>query len=166
VSVDRPNSLARRGGSLRRTFWLAALAASLVGCEPRDATPGLRMGGSPADIPADFGFVRDYDEMYIETRFSVLPYVVNLWGVGSGDHMYMWCTPDQYWCSNVIKKPDVRVRVGDSVYEMRATSVTDGPHFAEAIRLYMEKYGEQLEEFDEPLTPEFFGHFFRLTPRV
>ena len=91
---------------IQRTVLLFVIA--LVGCGPIEQTPGLRLGGTESEIPTSFDFVSEHPLIQLEARGAVLPRVVNLWGVGLGDAMYVWTSPDTGWGQRVAKRPDVR----------------------------------------------------------
>ena len=130
-------------------------------------TPGLRLGGSPASVPENFLFVRDAEVIQLAVPGAILPRVVNIWGVGFANSMYVWGDPESGWVERVHARPDrVRVRVGVDVYALSATEVTDPAERARVAGAYNDKYAEQLREmYGRATTVNDFELFFRLTPR-
>ena len=149
-----------------RTAIITALLI-FVGCGPVAQTPGLRLGGTPALAPANFEFVKDYEEIQLEARGSVFPRVVNIWGIGTSDALYVWGDPDSGWVTRVAQRPDaVRVRIGDQVFKLQAVTVTDSAEKQGVVSAYQAKYSEDLQEmYGRPTTVDDFELFYRLTPR-
>ena len=136
-------------------------------CMPRGDTPGLRIGGTAAAVPADFSFSSEHEEILLAARGAVLPRVVTIWCVAQGERLYVWGDPGSGWTRRVANRPeDVRVRIGDSVFELRAAEVTEPAELQWVVSAYAEKYGEDLEEvFGRPATVEDFELVYRLTAR-
>jgi len=153
--------------SSAKKLGLALLALLLLGaCEPRDEFPGLRIGGTPAEVPADFGFSSEHPEIFLEARGAVLPRVVTIWCVPSGEKLYVWGDPDSGWTRRVAKRPDVRVRIGDGTYELTAAEVTDADEREWVVAAYAAKYSADLEAiFERPATVDDFELVYRLTRR-
>ena len=159
----------RRTNIWKRRLLAPLMATLLVGCGPWDEIPGLRLGGAATEIPGNgFGFLQDgYDEILYEAWGMILPRVVTIWGVGTDEHVYVWGDPNSGWCTRTMERPDVRVRIGDAAYELRAETVTEPAEFERVAALFNAKYGEELKEMYEGQVPtaEDFGHFFRLSAR-
>ena len=148
--------LAARGRSPSRTNdgWstvpgmrTAALIALLVivGCHPRGETPGFRLGGADAEPPSSFAFVADHEIIQLAARGALLPRVVNIWGTGVDDALYVWADPGTGWSNRVEKRPnDVRVRIGDKAYRVSAVRVTDLSELSRVAQAYEAKYGEDI----------------------
>lgn len=147
---------------------LAALALLLLAaCGPRDETPGVRLGGDRAEVPADFSFSSEHEEIWLEARGMLLPRVVTIWCVAAGEKLYVWGDPDSGWVRRVAQRPgEVRVRMGDDVYELRAEEVTEAGEREWVAAAYSEKYGEDLDAiFERPATVDDFELLYRLTRR-
>ena len=130
-------------------------------------TPGLRLGGSAAGAPDSFAFVRDSEVIQLEAQGRWLPRVVNIWGVGFDDAMYVWSDPGTGWSRRIDERPDdVRVRVGDKVYELRASRVDDVSVKERVAEAYQAKYAEAIQElYGQPVAVDDFELLYRLTPR-
>ena len=148
-----------------RVVWIPLLVC--VACGPMDDYPGLRLGGTPSELPGNFAFVQDHEVIQLEAWGSLVPRVVNIWGVGSADALYVWGDPDSGWVTRVAERPDaVRVRVGDQSYEVKALTVTDAEEKAQAVAGYQAKYGpDLLGMYGRATTVDDFKLFYRLTPR-
>ena len=92
---------------------------------------------------------------------------MNIWAVGFDDAMYVWSDPGSGWSQRVEKRPDdVHVRVGNSVYTVRATRVSDASETKRAADAFQEKYAESIQElYGRPMTVDDFELLFRLTVR-
>lgn len=146
-----------------------SLVLCLLGlaCTPMGETPGMRLGGSATSTPENFLFVRDAEVIQLGVPGAIFPRVVNIWGVGFSDSMYVWGDPGSGWVERVHARPDqVRVRVGADVYELSAAEVTDAAEKAKVAAAYHDKYGEDLHEmYGRATTVNDFELFFRLSPR-
>ena len=127
----------------------------------------MRLGGSTADAPDSFAFAQKAEVIQLEAWGAVFPRVVNVWTVGFDEAMYVWSDPGSGWSQRVDKRPDdVRVRVGDNVYEVRATQVSDADETERVAHAYQAKYGEAMVEiYGAVSTVDEFELLYRLTLR-
>lgn len=140
----------------------------LIACGPIEQLPGLRLGGNAAQTPENFDFVDDYPLIQLEAWGTILPRVVNIWGVGEGQTLYVWGAEDSGWVKRTAEHPDIRVRIGDDHYALRAERLRDADleERARVLAKYQTKYGSELTEiFGRPATPDDFAMVYRLTPR-
>jgi hypothetical protein len=137
------------------------------GCAPRDESPGTRLGGSDAASPTDFAFVQDTEVIQLEAQGMLIPRVVNIWAVGFDNAMYVWSDPGSGWSQRVHKRPDeVRVRIGDRVYKVSATEVSDASEMERVGAAFQTKYADEINElYGRPMTTEDFELLFRLVAR-
>ncbi len=86
--------------------------------------------------------------------------------LAAGAKPNVWGDPDSGWTNRVAERPgEVRVRIGDSAYELQAEEVTDRPERERVARAYSAKYGEDLDAiFERPATADDFELVYRLTP--
>ncbi len=141
-------------------------ALLLAGCLPRNETPGLRLGGSPAPSPTNFEFVVEHDEITLAAQGAILPRVVTIWAVGFPQALYVWGDPASGWTQRVAKHPLVKVRIGDDAFELRAERVGDRKELESVVAAYSKKYHEHLDAiFDRPATVDDFSLVYRLTAR-
>jgi hypothetical protein len=118
---------------------LLSLCLLALGCGPIGPFPGGSLSGDVATAPpADWSFADEEKIVQLETRPSA-PYSVNLWGVGIGDRFYVASGRGggAQWVEHIEENPDVRLRVGGTIYELRAVRVStenDGARFLEALK--------------------------------
>lgn len=141
---------------------VALLALLALGCGPIGPFPGGELSGDVATAPpTDWSFTDTEMTVQLETRPSK-PYSVNLWGVSIGDRFYLASGRggEANWVGYIADDPNVRLRVGNTIYELRAVRVeneTYGERFLEALkRKYdWEPSGRERDE----------AWLFRLDPR-
>ncbi len=113
----------------------------VVGCGPLLVIPGGRLDGVPAPAPNDWSFTDDVDTVQLETRPED-PYSVNIWAVGMGPLLYVHAGANRSsWVEHMEANADVRIRVEDNLYEVRASRVEDQDEFARFSDAYEKKYG-------------------------
>lgn len=148
---------------LGRTAVLGLVA--LAGCEPVGPIAGGELGGTGAPVPMDWEAARSVETFQLETR-PLDPYSVNLWGVVVDGHLYVASGNggESRWVGYLTEDPNVRLRMADKLYDLRASRVLDADEL-EVVRLrYIDKY--KIEE-----DPDMEGEFgeeawvFRLDPR-
>ncbi len=145
-----------------RVTVLLAISALVLACGPMGPFPGGRLSGDvAADLPDDWSFADAQETVQLETRPSA-PYSVNLWGAGIGDRFYLASGGggDARWVGYIAEDPNVRLRVGDTIYELLAVHVEDeaeGERFIAALTLKYD-WEPSAEEREN-------AWLFRLTPR-
>ena len=122
-----------------------ALAGSLIGClSPSGQRPGLRLSGEVvAEFPVDWSFANEHREVAIEVQTPYLiPHSVTIWCASTGQHLYVGArnAETKKWPGWVAKHPDVRVRIGAQIYEVRLSQVDDPGVLAEILAAYAAKY--------------------------
>ncbi len=117
---------------MTRSLRLAALALALItGCGP---VPGGSLGGTTATPPADWSSVLEGDRAFceIESRPED-PHSIQLecflfeGGLFAQSHRWALSSwwPVTSWAVIWMEQPDVRVRIGGRLFELRAAHVTD-----------------------------------------
>jgi deazaflavin-dependent oxidoreductase (nitroreductase family) len=92
-------------------------------------------------------------------RVSGEPREIEIWFGLDGDTLYMLSGGRKRsdWVKNLIREPDVRVRLGDRIFEGRARIVTNTDEDARARAQLLEKYspgyGGDLAEWGETALP-------------
>jgi hypothetical protein len=119
-----------RGSS--RSGALAALALVLAaGCGP---VPGGSLGGTVAPVPAEWSAALEGDRAFCEIESMPQdPHSIQLeCFLRDGDlfaQSHRWALaswwPVESWAEIWIEHPEVRVRLGDQLFEVRAVQVTD-----------------------------------------
>jgi hypothetical protein len=144
---------------IMRIFTVVILATLLVSCsEPRSWIPGGQLSGEVFSTPLTWVDVPE--TIQVETRPSD-PYSVNIWGVGIGQHLYI-ATSDTgtTWSDFINTDSDIRARVGSSLYELSATSITDPAERSRVAAAYVSKF--ELDKDDNWVDS---GLIFRLDRR-
>ena len=115
----------------------------IAGCGPILLLPGGRLEGATAPTPNDWSFSDEVATVQLETRPED-PYSVNLWAVGMGPLLYVHAGANRSrWVEHLEVNPDVRVRVEDSLYELRASRVDGQQEFTRFSDAYEAKYGSR-----------------------
>ncbi len=138
----------------RRTVAAFALLAAfpLAACvDPKDRRPGLRLSGEVVEEGGgDWAFTDAHREIHIETSPPwLLPHSVTIVCAARDGRFFVGArNPDEKrWVANVDRDPDVRLKIGEKVYEQRLVSLDDEAGRAAAYAAYAAKY-------DLPATPD------------
>ena len=114
---------------LARMGLMIVIAVSLTGCfGPQDRRPGMRLPSEVAETPSDWSFMKDFPEIAIEVRTPYfLPHSVTISsGMRDGDLFVGALDPEsKYWPGWVDDDPEVRLGIGEFVYEVRLVPITD-----------------------------------------
>lgn len=134
------------------TYVLIALVALLIIVAltaPLGPMPGIRLGGSPATAPLHFAQEDLPEEVRLATYDGMLPYVVIIWVVESDGRLYVIGAPESTWVARATRAPDVRLRIGDNAYDMRARRLEPGRQeiFQRYIDRYQDGYPEIIASF-------------------
>ena len=143
----------------RSALFTIALVASA--CGPLGPLPGGELNGTLSAPPSDWSRSAPEDTIQLETRPQD-PYSVNLWIVGleRGAYVAAGRGEDSKWVKHIEADPNVRLRIGDRLYELRAVPVTDEAE--------LESFSQGLEaKYDFEASPEQRdqARIFRLDPR-
>lgn len=142
-------------------FLALLLAAPLAGCErPFVLLPGGALEGPTAPAPADWSFTHAVKTIQLESR-PAEPYSVNIWAIALGAHLYVHAGANRSaWVEHMEADPNVRVRVGETIYELAAARVQDQGEFDRFADAYEKKYGRRPR--NENVAE---AYLFRLGPR-
>jgi hypothetical protein len=135
--------------------------AVVTGCiEPKDFRPGLRLSGDVVTEPVDdWSFSDAHRYLFIETAtLYLLPHSVTIAGASLDGQLYLWSNdPDQKrWVANVVRNPNVRLKLGDEIYEQRLKIVEDTALQEAILASYAAKYGRPTLPPDERPPARFF----------
>ena len=129
---------------------LAFLLVAAAGCEPKDRRPGTWLSGKEIEGPvADWSFVNDHREVYVETRpwygipHSVTTVIASSNGKVFVPSIYEAPAPfpgTKYWNRIIASNPAVRVKIGDAIYPMQAYPAAEGEEFQEGLAALAAKY--------------------------
>ncbi len=139
-------------------FTACAIAIALtVACsiEPLDERPGLGLSGEVHQQGVeDWSFTSDADEIFIETVTSYwIPHSVTAWCVTVGNRLYVSAddADKKSWVANVARNSNVRLKIGDKVYEQKLVPVTDAATKAAIDSGFAQKYDYEEEEADDDM---------------
>lgn len=103
------------------------VAAAIV--IPYEFKPGIYLGGTVEAAPDDFNFVNDpskYDKVLVETKgIAGLPQVHVIWAVAIDEAIYVFGEENGRWRSAAVEAGELRMRVGDAVYQLNVGLLTD-----------------------------------------
>ena len=115
----------------------------VAGCGPFLLLPGGKLEGTTAPAPSNWAFTDEVKTVQLETRPED-PYSVNIWAVRIEPLLYVHAGANRSrWVENLEANPDVRVRVGDTLYDLRAYRVEGQDEFTRFSNAYEEKYGSR-----------------------
>ncbi|MEQ8861484.1 MAG: hypothetical protein RIC56_22800 [Pseudomonadales bacterium] len=118
-------------------------AVLLCGCSDVIPFSGGVLTGTPAAAPADWTEAARPDVVQLETRPGD-PYSVKLWVIGLGPALYVHAGANRAtWVEHIDDNPDVRLLIGDALYELRAIRVNDPQEFEAFSNAYEIKYGRR-----------------------
>ena len=110
----------------------------VAACEPMGPVPGGMLSGTESQTPVDWGAIADVEVVQLETAG---PYSVNLWAVTDGDRLYVVSSRGASgWLERLTRSPDVRLRVEDDIYLLRASRVDVQTERERVADLYQDKY--------------------------
>jgi len=122
----------------------------LAACEPEDRRPGTWLSGEEVAGPiADWSFVNDFQEIFIETHpWYGIPFSVTTVIASADGNVYVpsiYEAPavfpgSKYWNSVIAADPEVRVKFGDKLYRMKALPAADEAEFAAGLAALAAKY--------------------------
>lgn len=132
-----------------------------VACDPIVMIPGGELTGEVAPHPVSWAFTDEYDTVQLETRPDD-PYSVNIWAVAAGRAIYIASGKgtESKWSKNIAGDRRVRLRVGETIYELAATEVNDDASRALFIAAAKKKY-----DFDPDEADASKAILYRLDPR-
>ena len=126
----------------RLTATLTALLLS-AGCQPQDQTPGLWLRGDERAYPADWAFTNAHREIALEVGTPYLvPHSITIWCAEVDGELYVAAArPDEKnWPGWVDDDPDVRIKVGDELFEARLEPLADAQRILEVRNVQARKY--------------------------
>jgi hypothetical protein len=143
------------------------LCLALGGCfDPSDGRPGTRLSGDVVALPADWAFTAANQEIAVEVRgFLGLPHSVTIWCVTLDGALFIGARDPESkrWPAWAEADPNVRLKIGDSVYEVRLTRVEDAATIERLQAEYGAKYHLPAPEPGAPPPPPV--RYWRVGPR-
>jgi len=136
---------ANKGEAMKRAMAILFGVLMLsVGCGgPVVMIPGGALSGTVQPVPSDWGFSDEFENIQLETRPSD-PYSVNLWGVGEGATFYIASGRglESRWARHIEADSNVRLRLGENIYELRAVRTDDPKDREEFMAALKAKYDD------------------------
>ena len=141
--------------ALPLTFLLA-----LSACSEYLPIAGGKLEGKVSPLPGQWSELATTEIVQLESTGEA-PYSVNLWVAEVGGALHVFAGDNlAEWVKNIAANPDVRLKIGEEIFELRAIRVTDAGVFETFAQAWASKYGNRPrnENVDET-------YLFRLTPR-
>ena len=128
----------------------ALVVLRITGLEPRQRTPGLWLKGNLMTTPVtDWSFTEQVSTVEVQTRTRFgIPHSVTTYCVAYNGHLYLdsFYRPGvdyphgRSWNENVERDPHVRLKIGNSLYDVTLVHVTDPAEKAALRELKAKKY--------------------------
>ena len=107
----------------------------VIGFDPKERRPGLWLSGEVVMTPVtDWSFTDTQETILVQTRaWYGLPHSVTTVCVAHDGRLYLTSTyrpgmefpRDRLWNENVMRDPNVRLKIGGRLYDVRLALVTD-----------------------------------------
>ena len=138
-----------------------ALLTPIAGCgRPFLLLPGGALEGEKQAAPSEWSFTDVVDTVQLETQ-PTDPYSVNIWATAAGEFIYVHAGANRStWVEHIEADPNVRLRVGHSIYELAALRVAAQEEFDRFSDAYEKKYGRRPRNENSAE-----AYLFRLAPR-
>lgn len=153
--------------TLRKRLLLALGLPVLLGAGPCGPITGGRLSPdlAPAPPAADWSFTDEVSTIQVETKPGD-PLSVTTWCFTDGPNLYVPSrgAEEKAWVQNVLADPRVRLRIGDSVYDMRAARVTDEAELRRIVPLLLAKYSMARWTMDPDPAANPDTWYFRMAP--
>jgi hypothetical protein len=166
-------------GTVRMCIAWLLMGSLGTGCAPFLVFPGGELRGTlDSSVIDDWVFTDEVEFVQIETRPD-RPYSVQVYGVGSGNAFYIasqgWrgelgSTDRARWVDHLAEDPRIRLRVGETLYELKALRVEDDSEVERIRKLFLKKYGDAADSWgfwqSKPKAPRASeAVVYRLDPR-
>jgi hypothetical protein len=125
---------------------LGLLLLTLGGCaEPFIVLSGDSLRGEVIDPPPSWKEFSEVQVVQLETSPED-PYSVNIWTAAIGPDIYIATGADPTsWTEHLDINSDVRLRIGEQIYELEASPVTDPAERGRVGAEYVRKYDLDIE---------------------
>jgi hypothetical protein len=139
------------GGTFVICMVLLLTTLRATGFEPKDCAnastwscraPGLWLKGELVTTPVtDWSFTNDIQAIKIQTQTPfLLPHSVSIWCAVSNGNLYVTSYRGRMWVEDIIRDPQVRLKIGGRIYERNLALVTDPDEKAAVLQAKGKKY--------------------------
>ena len=108
---------------------LVYITAIFVPINPNEQQPGTRLSGDLAENQnPDWSFMKGRTKAYIETRsLYLIPHSITVSSWSQNGQLYVGCRAcdTKYWPTNVVRDPNIRIKIDDKIYQRRAVRLSD-----------------------------------------
>jgi len=116
---------------------------TLVGCGEYLPMSSGALTGKVTPLPKSWSDVAAAEIIQLETN-PADPYSVNLWVIGDGELLYVFAGDNHtQWVQHIEVDPRVRLQIGEAVYQLEASRVTDAAEFERFAQAWDAKYGHR-----------------------
>lgn len=128
---------------------LAYAGLSTLGIEPQDRQPGTRLDGELVTLPTSWAFTDEVQEVHLETYpWWGIPFSVTTVLAHDGNELFvpslyeaeMSFPGTKFWNKVVQRNPNVRLRVGEELYELQIAPISEPAEFERALQALGRKY--------------------------
>jgi hypothetical protein len=143
-------TLLKISGAILACVVLLLVMLSITGLEPRQRTPGLWLKGNLVTTPVtDWSFTDQVSTVEVQTRtWYLLPHSVTTYCLAYHGQLYLdsFYPPGveyphgRSWNENVARDPHVRLKIGNQLYDVTLSHVTDPAEKAALRELKAKKY--------------------------
>ena len=134
---------------------------ALSACSEYLPIAGGQLKGTVSPLPEHWSELATTEIIQMES-IGDAPYSVNLWMVEVDGAPHIFAGDNRAaWVENIAANPNVRLKINEEIFELRAKRVTDAAVFEIYAQAWKLKYGNRPrnERVDET-------YLFRLTPRA
>src|SRR6202790_5424947 len=141
------------GGAIFICMILLLVTLRATGFEPRDCAnasaswscraPGLWLKGELVTTPvSDWSFTDKFKAINQTQTPILLPYSVSVWCAVYNNNLYITSYRGRRWVEDIVSDPDVRLKIGDQVFERNLVLVSDPEEKAAVLQAKGKKYPE------------------------
>lgn len=128
---------------------VALIVLSITGLDPNQRRAGLWLRGDAKSFPADWSFADTHQTLLVETHpWYLIPHSVTIFFVTDKGNLYLHADyppggkfpSGKSWTAAVGHDPNVRVKIGNDVFDGKAVLVTDPAEFNALFEDFQKKY--------------------------
>jgi hypothetical protein len=136
-------------GAILACVILALVVLSITGLDAKQRRAGLWLKGDVQNFPVDWAFADKYQTIMVETHpWYFIPHSVNIFFVTSQGNLYLHADYDpggtfpsgKSWTASVARNPEVRLKLGNQVFDGKAFLVTDKAESDALFEVERKKY--------------------------